>query len=132
MNEFIPGLDLDFINNSDPANMETTIQLLLLLTVLSLAPSILILMTCFTRIIIVLSFVRTSLATQQMPPNQVLIGIALFLTFFIMAPVMHEVNKEAVQPLVKGEISQEEAFDKGSLPIKEFMAKHTRQKDLML
>jgi flagellar biosynthetic protein FliP len=89
-------------------------------------------MTCFTRIIIVLSFVRTSLATQQMPPNQVLIGIALFLTFFIMAPVMHEVNKDAIQPLVKGEISQTEAFKKGSLPIKEFMAKHTRQKDLML
>ncbi|MCM3717146.1 flagellar type III secretion system pore protein FliP [Fictibacillus phosphorivorans] len=132
MNEFIPGLDLDFINNSDPANMETTIQLLLLLTVLSLAPSILILMTSFTRIIIVLSFVRTSLATQQMPPNQVLIGIALFLTFFIMAPVMHDVNKDAIQPLVKGEISQKEAFDKGSLPVKEFMAKHTRQKDLML
>ncbi|MFE1244494.1 flagellar type III secretion system pore protein FliP [Fictibacillus sp. NPDC058756] len=132
MNEFIPGLDLDFINNSDPANMETTIQLLLLLTVLSLAPSILILMTSFTRIIIVLSFVRTSLATQQMPPNQVLIGIALFLTFFIMAPVMHDVNKEAIQPLVKGEITQKEAFDKGSLPIKKFMAKHTRQKDLML
>ncbi|WP_396193883.1 flagellar type III secretion system pore protein FliP [Fictibacillus barbaricus] len=112
--------------------METTIQLLLLLTVLSLAPSILILMTCFTRIIIVLSFVRTSLATQQMPPNQVLVGIALFLTFFIMAPVIQDVNKDAIQPLVKGKITQKEAFEKGSIPIKEFMSKHTRQKDLNL
>ncbi|WNB90390.1 flagellar type III secretion system pore protein FliP [Bacillus sp. NEB1478] len=132
MNNLLPGLDLNFLNNTDPGNMETTIQLLLLLTVLSLAPSILILMTCFTRIIIVLSFVRTSLATQQMPPNQVLVGIALFLTFFIMAPVIQDVNKEAIQPLVKGKITQKEAFDKGSIPIKEFMSKHTRQKDLNL
>ncbi|MDR7072153.1 flagellar biosynthetic protein FliP [Fictibacillus barbaricus] len=132
MNNLLPGLDLNFLNNTDPGNMETTIQLLLLLTVLSLAPSILILMTCFTRIIIVLSFVRTSLATQQMPPNQVLVGIALFLTFFIMAPVIQDVNKDAIQPLVKGKITQKEAFEKGSIPIKEFMSKHTRQKDLNL
>lgn len=81
MNEFI-----DMFSSSDPANVSTSVKLILLLTVFSLAPGILILMTSFTRIIIVLSFVRTSLATQQMPPNQVLIGLALFLTFFIMAP----------------------------------------------
>jgi flagellar biosynthetic protein FliP len=86
---------MEFFNNSDAESVSTSVKLLLLLTVLSIAPSILILMTCFTRIIIVLSFVRTSLATQQMPPNQILIGIALFLTFFIMAPTFSEVNEKA-------------------------------------
>ncbi|MBU8906999.1 flagellar type III secretion system pore protein FliP [Desertibacillus haloalkaliphilus] len=131
MNEFIPGIDLDLFND-EPANVATTIQLLLILTVLSLAPSILILMTAFTRIVIVLSFVRTGLATQQMPPNQVLIGLALFLTFFIMAPVFSEVNEQALTPFLDGEIGQEEAFDRAATPMKEFMANHTREKDLAL
>ena len=107
-------------------------KLLLLLTVLSLAPSILILMTSFTRIVIILSFVRTSLATQQMPPNQVLIGLALFLTFFIMAPTFSEVYSEALQPLFDEEVTLDEAYENASVPMKEFMAKHTRQKDLAL
>jgi flagellar biosynthetic protein FliP len=89
-------------------------------------------MTCFTRIIIVLSFVRTSLATQQMPPNQILIGIALFLTFFIMAPTFSEVNEQALTPLFNEEIQLEEAYERAALPFKEFMSKHTRQKDLAL
>ncbi|KEZ50103.1 MULTISPECIES: flagellar type III secretion system pore protein FliP [Metabacillus] len=127
MNEFI-----EIFSSSDAANVSTSVKLLLLLTVLSLAPSILILMTCFTRIIIVLSFVRTSLATQQMPPNQILIGIALFLTFFIMAPVFSDINQQALTPLFNEEIGLEEAYDKASLPLKEFMSKHTRQKDLAL
>jgi flagellar biosynthetic protein FliP len=127
MNEFV-----EIFSNSDAANVSTSVRLLLLLTVLSLAPSILILMTCFTRIIIVLSFVRTSLATQQMPPNQVLIGLALFLTFFIMAPTFSEINNQALTPLFNEEIGLEEAYDKASLPLKEFMSKHTRQKDLAL
>lgn len=127
MNEFV-----EIFSNSDAANVSTSVRLLLLLTVLSLAPSILILMTCFTRIIIVLSFVRTSLATQQMPPNQVLIGLALFLTFFIMAPTFSEINEKALTPLFKEEIGLEEAYDKASLPLKEFMSKNTRQKDLAL
>ncbi|UTR10854.1 flagellar type III secretion system pore protein FliP [Evansella sp. LMS18] len=125
----IPALD---IFSDDPENLTATVQLLLLLTVLALAPSILILMTSFTRIVIVLSFVRSGLATQQMPPNQVLIGLALFLTFFIMAPVFSEVNDQALQPMFEGEISQEEAFDAAALPMKEFMARHTREKDLAL
>lgn len=125
----IPALD---IFSDDPANLTATIQLLLLLTVLSLAPAILILTTCFTRIVVVLSFVRSGLATQQMPPNQVLIGLALFITFFIMAPVFTEVNEQALQPLFNDEITQEEAFEAASVPIKEFMAKHTREKDLAL
>lgn len=116
----------------DPANVSTSVKLLLLLTVLSLAPSILILMTSFTRIVIVLSFTRTALATQQMPPNQVIIGLALFLTFFVMAPTFQEVNDQALQPLFNEEIGLEEAYDRAAVPFKEFMAEHTRQKDLEL
>ncbi|MDY0408174.1 flagellar type III secretion system pore protein FliP [Virgibacillus soli] len=125
----------DLINTfstTDPSSVSTSVKLLLVLTVLSLAPSILILMTSFTRIVIVLSFVRTSLATQQMPPNQVLVGLALFLTFFIMAPTFHQVYDEALQPLFDEKITLDEAYDKASEPMKEFMAKHTRQKDLAL
>ncbi|BCB03367.1 flagellar type III secretion system pore protein FliP [Bacillus sp. KH172YL63] len=127
MNEF-----MEFFNSSSAESVSTSVKLLLLFTVLSLAPSILILMTSFTRIMIVLSFVRTSLATQQMPPNQVLIGLSLFLTFFIMAPTFQEVNDEALTPLFNEEINLEEAYDKASIPFKEFMSKQTRQKDLEL
>lgn len=127
MEEFI-----NIFSSSDPSAISTSVKLLLLLTVLSLAPSILILMTSFTRIIIVLSFVRTSLATQQMPPNQVLIGLALFLTFFIMAPTFSEVYNDSLQPLFNEEITLDEAYESASKPMKEFMAKHTRQKDLAL
>ncbi|MBM7598582.1 flagellar biosynthetic protein FliP [Virgibacillus halotolerans] len=127
MNEFV-----NMFAGSDPSSVATSVKLLLLLTVLSLAPAILILMTSFTRIIIVLSFVRTSLATQQMPPNQVLVGLALFLTFFIMGPVFSEVYDDSLQPLFAEEITLDEAYDRASEPMKEFMAKHTRQKDLAL
>ncbi|MGG1480326.1 flagellar type III secretion system pore protein FliP [Bacillus smithii] len=127
MNEF-----MHYFNNSSPENVSLSVKLLLLLTVLSLAPSILILMTCFTRIIIVLSFVRTALGTQQMPPNQVLVGLALFLTFFIMTPVFQQVNKEALTPLFKNEINLEEAYDRASVPFKDFMSRYTREKDLDL
>ncbi|GAE91616.1 flagellar biosynthesis protein FliP [Gracilibacillus boraciitolerans JCM 21714] len=123
---------IDVFSGSDAESISTSVRLLLLLTVLSLAPSILILMTSFTRILIVLSFVRTSLATQQMPPNQVLIGLALFMTFFIMAPTFQEVNEQALQPLFEEELTLEEAYENASLPIKEFMSKHTREKDLAL
>jgi flagellar biosynthesis protein FliP len=127
MNEFV-----EFFNSSSPETVSTSVKLLLLLTVLSLAPSILILMTCFTRIVIVLSFVRTALATQQMPPNQVLIGLSLFLTFFVMAPTFQEVNDKALTPLFNNEITLEEAYDRANVPFKEFMSAHTRQKDLAL
>lgn len=127
MNEFI-----SVFSDSDPTSVSTSVKLLLLLTVLSLAPSILILMTSFARIVIVLSFTRTALATNQMPPNQVIIGLALFLTFFIMAPTLQEVNTQALQPLFDEEIGLEEAYERAAIPFKEFMAKHTRQKDLEL
>ncbi|RFU61539.1 flagellar type III secretion system pore protein FliP [Peribacillus glennii] len=127
MNEF-----MEIFNTSDPSNVSTSVKLLLMLTVLSLAPSILILMTCFTRIVIVLGFVRTSLGTQQMPPNQVIIGLALFMTFFVMAPTFQEVNKQALTPLFEEKIDLDEAYDRASGPFKEFMSAHTRQKDLAL
>lgn len=123
---------VNLLTENDPQAASSAIQLLLLLLAITILPSILILMTSFTRIIIVLSFVRTSLATQQMPPNQVLIGLALFLTFFIMAPTFNEVNEEALQPLFNEEITLDEAYESANIPFKEFMAKHTRQKDLAL
>lgn len=127
MNDFV-----QFFADSEAANVSTSIKMMLLLTVLSIAPAILILMTSFARIVIVLSFVRSALATQQMPPNQVIVGLALFLTFFIMAPTFQEVNDQALTPLFAEEITLEEAYDKASMPLKEFMSKHTRQKDLEL
>ncbi|MGB8000044.1 MAG: flagellar type III secretion system pore protein FliP [Anaerobacillus sp.] len=129
INLTIPGLDF---GSNATEDVSVTIQLVLLLTVLSLAPALLVLMTCFTRIVVVLSFVRSALATQSMPPNQVLIGLALFLTFFVMSPVLSEINSEALQPYLNEEIGQEEALEAAELPIKTFMADHTREKDLAL
>ncbi|GAE43665.1 flagellar biosynthesis protein FliP [Mesobacillus boroniphilus JCM 21738] len=123
---------MEFFNSSTPESVSTSVKLMLLLTILSIAPGILILMTSFTRIIIVLSFVRTALATQQMPPNQVLVGLAMFLSFFIMAPTFHEVNEQALTPLFNEEINLEQAYERASIPFKEFMSAHTRQKDLEL
>src|SRR5690625_2567001 len=127
MNEFI-----DIFSGTDVETVSTAVQLLILLTIFSIAPGILILMTSFARIIIVLSFTRTSLATQQMPPNQVLIGIALFITFFVMSPTFQEINQEALQPMMNEEIELVEAYDHATVPIKYFMADHTRKQDLKL
>ncbi|MFP3723677.1 flagellar type III secretion system pore protein FliP [Priestia filamentosa] len=127
MSEFV-----NLFTTTDTESVSTTIKLLLLLTVFSLAPGILILMTCFTRVVVVLAFLRTALGTQQTPPTQVLIGLALFISFFVMAPTFSEVNKEALQPLFNNEISLDEAYDKAALPMKEFMTKYTREKDLAL
>ncbi|MFT8317126.1 MAG: flagellar type III secretion system pore protein FliP [Sporolactobacillus sp.] len=127
----IPGISSSFFTNQ-PQDVTTTLQLLFVLTILSLAPAILILMTSFTRIIIVLSFVRTALSTQQMPPNQVLVGLALFLTFFIMAPVYGQINQQALQPYQHHKITQKQAISRAETPVKEFMAKETRVKDLEL
>ncbi|WVE35814.1 flagellar biosynthetic protein FliP, partial [Priestia megaterium] len=113
---------MNLFNSSSPTNVSTSVQLLLLLTVFSVAPGILIMMTCFTRIVIVLSFVRTSLGTQQMPPNQILVGLSLFLTFFIMAPTFSQVNEQALQPLLKEKITLNQAYKKAAEPMKEFMS----------
>lgn len=128
----IPGINVNIGSSGGTGGVSGTISILLLLTVLSLAPSILVLMTSFTRIVIVLGFVRTSLGTQQMPPNQVLVGLALFLTFFIMSPTIGDINQQALQPYLKGEITQTAALQKASLPLKKFMWSHTRPKDLKL
>lgn len=128
----LPKIGLDVGSSDNPKDVALSLQILALLTVLSLAPAILILMTSFTRIIIVFSFLRNALATQQMPPNQVLVGLALFLTFFIMAPVWTDINQNALQPYIKGELSQEAALSRGQQPIREFMIKQTREKDLAL
>ncbi len=130
--------DLDSLTSSiqnlfgGTAGTNDTIKIYVLLTFLTLVPTFLILTTSFTRIIMVLSFVRSSLGTQQNPPNQVLVGLALFLTFFIMQPVYQEVQKNAIKPLLNDEISQTEAFSRAEKPIKAFMLKETREKDIQL
>ncbi|MFA5523330.1 MAG: flagellar type III secretion system pore protein FliP [Tissierellales bacterium] len=127
------GDTLDLLNGDiDSESYVTSIQLLVLFTILSFAPSLLIMMTSFTRIIIVLSFLRNAIGTQQTPPNQVLIGIALFLTFFLMAPTASVINQEAIQPYLSGELEQEEALNKAIDPIREFMFKQTKDKDIAL
>lgn len=111
-------------------NTADTVQIILLLTLISLLPSILLMMTSFTRIIIVFSFLRNALGLQQSPPNQVLIGLALFLTIFIMAPVFTQINDEAIKPYSDGTITQEEFMQKASAPLKDFMYKQTRAEDI--
>lgn len=129
----IPNINIQVGNNDGSSSGGTSsISILLLTTVLSVAPAFLMLMTSFTRIVIVLGFVRTSLGTQQMPPNQVLVGLALFLTLFIMSPTLATVNETALQPYMKGTITQTEALNKAADPMKEFMFKQTSTKDLLL
>ncbi len=128
----IPKLGLSIDEAQNPDEVANSIEILFILTILALAPSILIMMTCFTRIIIVLSFIRKAISTQSTPPNQVLIGLALFLTFFIMAPVGSEINESAIQPYLNEEITQEVALENAMDPVKDFMARQTRTKDLAL
>jgi len=128
----LPKIGLDIGSSEEPKDVALTLQILALLTVLSLAPAILILMTSFTRIIVVFSFLRNALATQQMPPNQVLVGLALFLTFFVMTPVWTDVNQNALQPYIRGELSQEGALSNAQKPLRDFMIRQTREKDLAL
>jgi len=128
----IPKVEFNIGNAESPEEVASSIQVIILLTVLSLAPSILVMTTCFTRFIIILSFVRKALALQTTPPNQVLIGLALFLTLFVMTPTFSAINEDAFQPFMNGEISQEEAFDKATYPLKDFMLRQTDAKDLAL
>ena len=128
----LPKISLQVEDAKEGGDAAVSLQIIFLLTILSLAPSILIMMTSFTRIVVVLSFLRTAIGTQQMPPNQLIIGLSLFLTFFVMAPVWDRVNDDATQPLVEDQIPYSEALDKGMEPIREFMLKQTRQKDMAL
>ena len=124
------GLSITY--NNETGSVSTPVKALLVLTILSLAPSILIMMTSYTRIIIVLHFLRTAIGTQTAPPNQVLIGLALFLTFFIMWPTFQQINEEAIVPLDNGDITIEEAFEAAEVPIREFMKGQVLEKDLRL
>ncbi|MGE5576271.1 MAG: flagellar type III secretion system pore protein FliP [Syntrophothermus sp.] len=128
----LPRINLGVDASGRPQDVAISLQVLFLLTILSLAPSILIMTTSFTRIIVVLGFVRNALATQQLPPNQVLVGLALFLTFFVMAPTWQEVNDQALQPYLAGKIDQTQAFQRAIKPVRSFMLKQTREKDLEL
>lgn len=120
------------INLETPDSTSTSIKLLVVLTLLTLAPSFLILMTCFTRVVVVLSFIRPALGTQQTPPNQLIIGLALFITLFVMSPVLSDLNDKALQPYMNDQISQDEAFEEAGNTMKRFMSKYTRQEDLQL
>lgn len=128
----IPSVNLGLKSTNNPTEVVNTIKILMALTVLTLAPAILIMMTSFTRIIIVLSFVRQALGTQQMPPNQLLVGLALFITLFIMSPFLSKINTQAVQPYLDGKINHEVALAKAVAPLRKFMFNQTRDSDLQL
>jgi flagellar biosynthesis protein FliP len=128
----VPNINIGLGQTNNPQQVVGALQVLLLLTVLTLAPTLLVMMTSFTRIIVVLSFVRTAMGTQQSPPNQVLVGLALLLTFFVMNPVIHQINNNAVQPYLQKKISQQVALDRAAQPLRTFMFKQTREKDIQL
>ncbi|NNE43136.1 MAG: flagellar type III secretion system pore protein FliP [Gemmatimonadetes bacterium] len=128
----LPTLSLGVEDTTEPTKIALTLQILALMTVLSLAPAILVLTTSFTRIAVVLSFLRTALGTQQLPPNQIIIGLALFLTFFVMKPTWTELNESALQPYLEGNIGADVAFERASGSLKGFMLANTREEDLGL
>ncbi|RLB14634.1 MAG: flagellar biosynthetic protein FliP [Deltaproteobacteria bacterium] len=128
----LPSVTIGVGQADQPEKVSVLLQILLLLTVLSLAPAIVVMMTSFTRLAVVFSLLRHALGTQQMPPNQVLIGLALLLTFFLMSPVYEKVNKDALQPYLAEEISQTQAIERALIPIRQFMFKQTRKKDIAL
>ncbi len=127
-----PRITVGVDKANNPQEISQTLQILFLITILALAPSILIMMTSFSRIIIVFHFLRSALGTQTVPPNQILVGLAVFLTFFIMRPVINEVNEKALQPYLHEEINQQSALQEAERPIKAFMLKQTRDKELEL
>jgi flagellar biosynthetic protein FliP len=127
-----PYFSIGVNNTEQPGAPTVTLQIFLLMTVLSLAPAIMIMVTSFTRIVIVLSLLRRALGTMQMPPNQIMIGLALFLTFFIMTPVWQQINQSALQPYLDKKISHQQALQKAVSPLRDFMFKQTREKDLAL
>lgn len=127
-----PGVTLSVQPDGEPAEVTSGVQLLVLLSVLSLAPAILVLATSFTRIVIVISMVRSAIGTPAIPPNQVVIGLSLLLTFFVMAPVYNQIDQQALQPYIENQIDQETAFDRAVVPVREFMFNQTREKDIEL
>lgn len=132
LGQTIPKITIGVEEANQTNDVAVTLQIVFMLTILTLAPSILVMMTCFTRIVVVFSFLRQALSTQSLPPNQILIGLSLFLSFFVMMPVWGNVNDNALQPYLNGEIAAETAFERGMTPIRTFMFYHTREKDLEL
>lgn len=128
----LPGMTINLNDEAKPSDVSATLQMVFIITIIALAPSILIMMTSFLRIIISLHFVRSAIGTQTMPPNQILVGIALFLTFFVMSPVITQINTNALEPYEQGRITQEEALEQGILPLKDFMLRQTRDEDIAL
>jgi flagellar biosynthetic protein FliP len=126
------NMTINMGNLNEPKQVAGIVKVLLVMTSFTFLPGLLMVMTSFTRIIIVLSFVRKAISSQQMPPNQILIGLAILITFFVMAPVFSQINKEAIQPFMQEEIESREAFERGIGPLKTFMAKQTREKDIAL
>lgn len=129
----VPQLNVSFGDGSStPQDYVSSIKILIFFTILSLLPSIVIMMTSFTRIVVVFSFLKSAMGVQQAVPNQILTGLAIFLTLFIMQPVYNEVNTKAIQPYLENKITQDQAFEEASKPLKSFMLKQTREKDLEL
>lgn len=128
----IPNINIGVDTANNPQDVAVSLQVLAMLTILSIAPSILIMTTSFIRIVVVLSFLRNALATQNMPPNQVVIALSLFLTFFIMSPYLTQANEHGLQPYLNGAITQEQALKEVVDPLREFMFKQTRESDLAL
>lgn len=128
----LPTITFGVDDAQTPTQISSALQVLFLLTILSIAPAILLMMTSFTRIVIVLGFVRQAMGTQNMPPTQVVVGLSLFLTFFIMSPTINQINQEALQPYLNEEITQENALERAIFPMREFMFSHVMEKELEL
>ncbi|MCK5255761.1 MAG: flagellar type III secretion system pore protein FliP [Deltaproteobacteria bacterium] len=128
----IPSIRIAIGESEEPGDLAVTLKILFLITILSIAPTILIMLTSFTRMVVVFSFLRHAMGTQQMPPNQVIVSLSLFLTFFVMTPVWQEINDNALKPFLAKEISYETALDRAAEPLKTFMLRQTRKKDLSL
>ncbi len=128
----IPKITFDITEAERPQDVALALQVLFLLTILTLAPSIIMMMTAFTRIVIVIDFIKRALGLQQMPPTQVIVGLSIFLTMFVMAPTLKVINEQALQPYMNGEIGNEEFFESAMDPLRLFMFKQTRKKDIAL
>lgn len=128
----IPTISFGVENATEPEQVSTGLQILFLLTILSIAPAILLMTTCFTRIVIVLGFVRQAMGTQNMPPTQVVIGLSLFLSFFIMAPTINKINDEALQPYLNEEINQQDALSNALTPMRDFMFSQVKESELSM
>ncbi|MBY0554649.1 flagellar type III secretion system pore protein FliP [bacterium] len=128
----LPTLNMGFKTTQNPTEVVNAIKMVMVLTVLTLAPAILIMMTGFTRILIVLSFLRQAMGVQQLPPNQLLVGLSLFLTFFVMGPAFTEINQKSVQPYLSGNLGQDQALENALVPLRRFMFTQTRDQDLAL